>query len=316
MKKHLIRAVALCCMLMFNINAKELKPVERDYLKVATQTEINRKEIANGNLNQIEIWFKPVVLTRWNDLTKDMLVEEQNEELYDFFQGSYILLGQQNSNEGIAALYNPWVDAILLLHLDNSSEVVKVNNFVFLDGETWRNEEGVNTSRKENLSVTIWRKFSESVSKFDTQYIRFQSSDFSKLLEVNQKKELKNIRQKTIARMGLMVKLFDGENNVVLTKIAALRKEIHKSEIINFKRHFVKNQNQVVLDSFVGLPHLIRKGMRLYAFIPTTESTLVAFVNPEMPRYISIFKIPNSGGLTMEWFDINDSSKLINAWDK
>ena len=266
-------------------------------------------------------WFKADALDKWNHLTRKMTIIKDSPGTFDFFEGSEIFYGSYRKHQSIAAIYNPWIDGILILLLDNSGEASLVEDFVLISGESWRGQKIANPllllmPGKEPTSVRIWRNFALTKEIFLKFYPEEAEVKTLPLPKVNTANEIEVINARIALRFKLIA-VFLGEKYVYAKKQAAIVKAlitIRDPEKIELGEFFAQSQNKVVLGSFFHIPLLVRQDMKLYAFVPGKDNALLIFINPYVPRYVVSVEVNKNKKPTLEWYDLFQSGVLYKSW--
>lgn len=268
----------------------------------------------------------------WNAfVATEMIVQQQT----DFFMGAAELSGPADKKGAIAALYNPWWDAILVLDMrvqetsDFESAPLKVSKFAFLSGETFRGEpvKGVPSCRTvvpedDPLSVELWRVTSATRKMFESKFplegnARRVRAGFADIQgNADKEKEMSIIQCRSALRMQHTVALL---KNARATGTAALLTRLARSgSHFRLCTYFKMPVSRPLLKTFSELPKEARKGFLPYCYIPTEKASLYVLVNKDAPTLyisVSLMKDVKAETSSMEWYSLTQSDELLAAWN-
>lgn len=285
---------------------------------------IARKMAISDPQGVMSRWMQPGAYKKWQELTAEMFDGKNSPELSDFFTTSLVLLGPQNNDTGIVALYSPWQDAILILQTDNSDPVRKIEDFVFLPGSMLRDEQNHDKFAQSvfptetPLSVALWKLYDSSVKKFESTFPLTAEPGLKPVRNFDAKAALKAIRKNSLARFGLLMKLLDENNTLPLAATMVFTKILRDSNQELASKQFQPGLSIELLESFYKLSPEIRKGLTLYFYLANDKQELFAFSHVDFTRLVVIIAQPkdDKSQPAFEFFDFNSSPELLNSWQK
>ena len=289
-----------------------------------------RESAIENPAKAVRFFFTASAGRKWHArVDPDFAVQQQT----DFFTGAILLFGSQNQCGGIAGLYNPWWDAILLLKLetiggdDDSRSSIGVSEFHFVSGEMFRGEsdaEGVGTRTvvpgKDPLSVELWRVCSSTRSAFESYFPCELKPGWGKfarvLLSRDMKREMERIQTRSVLRLqhcaGLLANSRDAGIAAVLTRLA------RRGNLYELYKHFRMKESRPLLRTFAELPEMFRNDFTPYCYLPAKDATLYVLVNKKVPRLyvtVSLPANPTAATSSMEWYDLMQCDELLAAWN-
>ena len=166
----------------------------------ATVAEIRSAMSVNADAN-IGSMMKMKANLQWIGIRKNF----SNSQVKDFFMGALQLSQNSDKDISIQALYNPWLDSMLLMKLSISENKAIVDDIMILSGETFRNEKYLPTnvekmlSTKEPLVVSLWRNVDSTRRIFEEKFKTVEDSNsvYSsyKIADKNEEKHLVSIQR-------------------------------------------------------------------------------------------------------------------------
>ena len=280
----------------------------------------------------IEYYFSDEAKMKWR--TSIFAKEMNAQQLADFYTGALPLPGPQSPKESIAALYNPWWDALLLFRIkpiDASKESIAhmaITEFYFLSGETFRGEKNVGENityrtvvpETDPISVEIWRVLSSTRKRFEkilplsgrTTY----GSLAMQLVSYNEVKELERIQVRSALRLKFAAMLL--QNKADLGKSAILLNLVKTSGKYQLFRHFRAKESFKMTETFGEMPDIFRKDFIPYGYLPTAEGVQYLFINKKVSRLYVTISVPKDvpkKPAQFEWYDLAQADKFLEAWN-
>ena len=268
---------------------------------------------------------------KWRREVTPLISQKENIALLDFFVGSVVFIGGVSNEKGIAGLYSPWSDGILLISMRlKAGEKPCFDNFFFVSGESFRGEniskpqESLQLYQPQNpLVVEVAKLYGKSVAAFNRLYpteetaplIQMELSD--KMM--SQSAELGLIMVRQMYRMGMFASICEDENKVWRDELRTLFNLLEK-EPEKLKDYASDKQRAVALDNVKMLPVALRANLTPFYFVPMQNGLLLALVNPLTPRWVVLVTykgtkpLPKSG--VIELLDLEQSEKIIELWRK
>ena len=301
--------------------AADIKEEDFAILESGGQALIIRSAAISNPKTALTEFFLPEAATAWNRLVAPTFEGGRSYEISDFFNTSLILSGAQQSESGILAFYSPWQDAILLIRSVGKGEARRGGEFLFLTGETFRGETfqdsmEVVTPLKAPLSVTLWRVYSQTLQRFNKLFPVEGTPDLAALRKgVDQDAEFQHIRLRSIARTVLAKKLVTpAYRNGLANCLLALRGLQNGNERV-LKNLFGEADPVGAVAGLAKVPMAIRKNIEPVYSLVSENRSMFGFLNPGAPRFVFLVSVDQEGKFHLEWFDLEESAKLYQAWE-
>ncbi len=278
------------------------------------------------------------------------------EVLADFFTGAILLSGPTRtrggatkamSSEGIVGLYNPWWDAMLLLHMATRevhpdfvmpeapslsvTPAVVVKDFKFISGETFRGEsvekDAVAIRRTtvipedDPISAEVWRVTAATVKQFERvlplegKRVSFGGCGAAVMCPDY---ELESRRLALRAGLRLKLSLALLKNSQAFGIGIHVQKMARNGSLFQLYSYFREPESRKLLSQFSELPSEFRKDFVLYGYVPTKEATLYVLVNKKFSRLYVTATVPTDVPKTpasFEWYDLDKADEMIELWN-
>lgn len=282
----------------------------------------------------VEMYFSPSAQSKWK-----LKVAREMESIMtaDFFTGAIPLPGPQSVVESIAAFYNPWWDAMLLMRMRpveataTSIAHVEVTEFHLLSGETFREEPPekddasirITTVVPENdpISVEVWRSLSTVKKRFEVlfpldgpvTYGAFAST----LAMLDANLEMKRIIARGALRLKFAQMLLKNKKDAfTATTLANLVRTAGHYQLFTY---FQDKECFKMLRTLSEMPDVFRKDFIPYGYVPTEAGTQYLFINRKVSRLYATAAVPAGVGkdkpASLEWFDLAQSDELLKTWE-
>lgn len=293
-----------------------------------------RTSAMENPMEAVDYFLDDKVKARWNGkIASEMSVQQ----LTDFFTAASTLSGPADRRAGMVGLYNPWWDAILLLNITSNATAdfdnapLKISDYVFLSGETFRGEKADGVTRcvtvvpeSDPLSVELWRVTSGTRKKFMEMFpVEGQGGrSWSKLaklrleLSEGEGKEMERIQTRSALRLQHSLALLKNARDTGLASF--ITRLARKGNLYRLYKHFREPNSRVLLKPFSELPEITRKGFTPYCYVPTERATLYVLVNKDMPTLyvtVTLMKDIKAETSSFEWYYLTQADELLAAWN-
>lgn len=268
---------------------------------------------------------------KWRREVTPMISAKENLALLDFFTGSIVFVGGVANDKGIAGLYSPWSDGILLVSMQlKAGEKPCFDNFFFVSGESFRGDtlsqpqESLQLYQPQNpLLVEVSKLYGKSVATFNRLYPTEETTPLIPMelsgRMMSQSAELGLIMVRQTYRMGMFASICEDENKGWRDELKTLFNLLEK-EPEKLQAYASVKQRTTALESIKLLPLAVRSNLTLFYFVPVQNGLLLALVNPLTPRWVVLVmykgKTPSPKSGVMELLDLEQSEKIIELWKK
>lgn len=280
----------------------------------------------------VDYYFSDEAKVKWN---ASLFSREFNaQQMADFYTGAIPLPGPQSEVESIAAFYNPWWDALLLVRFKPFEETneriahMGVTEFYFMSGETFRGETNGGDIRyltvvpeKDPLSVEIWRVLAGTRNKFEEFLPLNGRITFGrlamKLVSYDEKFELERIQIRAALRLKFAVMLL--KNRADLGTSAIMLNLVKNADKYQLFRHFRAKESLKMIETFGEMPDVFRKDFIPYGYLPTAEGVQYLFINRKVSRLYVTISVPKEvpkKPAQFEWYDLALADKFLSTWEE
>ncbi|MEI6190957.1 MAG: ankyrin repeat domain-containing protein [bacterium] len=299
--------------------------------KLTKDTNSFRLSAAINVDNGISSWTEKSAYDKWSTEIVPKLFETTPEKnmLRDFFSGAMVMTYNSVSQDSnIVLLYSPWADCILLLKMKFSNDKNTISDYVFVAGETWRNEkletpeealkfygsDSVLDKDLVNLVSSVKKIFvDEYVNKNETKLI----SDGIKNGVASALEELRPPVIRLLYREQMYVNYLATSTKPLVQAANKLVDLVVAGDRNGLKSYLAPNQNQDFLNAILNLTPELRKNLvgPVY-FSGNPKNGIVAFINPEYPESVLITRvIIKDGGksdVTVFLIPLSESDKIAS----
>lgn len=275
-------------------------------------------------------WATPEFTERWNAHVMRLFQEPQMIMWEDFFSGSVVWAGGIEDGEGIAGLYSPWCDGLLLMRVRIDGWESRITDFRMLSGEALRNEPIPTESTvqktlrlyvgSEPPTLALSRLYADSLAAFEEAYP--EEAELN-LMPDRLADRVKTDTEETALIKGRMAYrlymyrefLSEQKNSRFLAKTGRLLTAIEEGEPDTVRALFTPDQAPEPVDSMLEIPDEIRARMTASFFGRKDDAAVVGLISPVAPKWV--FMVLMEGDpeddlvLTMEMLDLEASAQVL-----
>ncbi len=282
----------------------------------ATVAEIRSAMSVNADAN-IGSMMKMKANLQWIGIRKNF----SNSQVKDFFMGALQLSQNSDKDISIQALYNPWLDSMLLMKLSISENKAIVDDIMILSGETFRNEKYLPTnvekmlSTKEPLVVSLWRNVDSTRRIFEEKFKTVEDSNsvYSSYKIADKNEEIERFQIRSATRMQLFIHLKNDKTAQITAQ--NILNELRNSSLNKLKRRFTNLGDIDFLKTFSHIPNEFRDFI-LYQYISAPKERLYLFTSKLTPRIFVVVNVQRRGVRQFfQWYDLNESTAFLKAWE-
>lgn len=267
------------------------------------------------------LFFQGAALVRW----EHQVAQADWEETFvaDFFTGAVALGGPSNEQGTLAALYNPWQDAILLLRLAPSTrygkeQVPLIEEACLRCGEDFRGEaleplkvETVVPPAQTPLSAVIWQKVNQTVARFDALYPP----------EASPKASLGAWSAgPAVARAALRASWFKrlgADDGSDLARVQVFARQLRYAKADRLMRFFANPNTAFYCQTWAEVPAEVRRNMVPYGWLEVPgeagREVMIVYVAANLPSIYATIHLRPGSPATLEWFDLTQAEALQAA---
>ena len=329
-KRHLrlleIFGVFLLSLMCIPAEASESKPLKKMYKNA--DKGVMAKTISSVASYRMFALKDPMLASKkimtnsayaaWEKQVNRLDKEMRKAYLTDFFNTSVVFVAPQKMDSGISALYSPFLDVILLVQTDNIDQVSKIENFCFIAGNIFR-EENMKLEElpisilpiKSPFSISIMKIFAATEKKFQ-EFIKENKSikNYSTLAD----EKFQFIARNMFVRSYFSVTLLKPDNKDALKLMGEILNFLKNKNLDQLKEKVKPGIFQKQVELYCSLPIQIQKDMKFCYYLSSSDRNLFVFCNKFFPRLIVVVtaeKNKKDAKWTFEFFDINLSASHL-----
>jgi hypothetical protein len=296
----------------------------------AAQLNIFRLSAGFDVNRAMEVWADKNFQAKWQkEIALLFPGKADRQQLHDFFSSAVVLMGRAEAGRAVVTYYNPWLDGLLLIAVESGKEHPVLTDFCFISGESWRGEKPQTGEDllalymlKEPLTITLARKYSQTVAKFNRLYPPTGAFVFLPD-EVKQcvgpaGQDLAPIKGRMLYRAKMFQLLFAKENHTAVVVTKDLRHLLAEGDVKKLLAYLAPKQNLDMLQTICMMPAALRRNLAPNYFVNNRSAggSIMALVNSEMPRWFFAVQVLNRGSgakpeVTIETMDLESSSIIM-----
>ncbi len=280
-------------------------------------------------------WATPDFMERWDSEVMTLFEKPEMIMWEDFFSGSVVWVGTIQDGAAIAALYSPWCDGIVVLHVTIDGWESRMTDFRIMSGEALRKEAIPTASDVQKTlrlyvggeapTVALSRLYADSLNAFEAAYL---GQSELKLLPARLADRVKKDTQETAMLKGRMIYrqymfrelLAEEQNSRFLAQTGLLLSAIEEGEPDTVRGLFSPEQSPLPLDSLLEIPEEIRSHMTVAFFGRKGEEGLVGLMSPVAPKWIFMVLMQDGDDdslvLKTEMLDLDASSQVLELLNR
>ena len=275
----------------------------------ATSLDNFRMAAAGDVDSAISKWGSSSFTEKWKQEMGPLFTNAAAKNLLmDFFSSAVVVQGEKIENQTIrTALYNPWVDEVMLVKVKSNGLKVTLDDFCLIAGETWRNEKidpsldllKLYTSRRP-LAVKLVELCEQSKTNFmlelnkpepDSRFI----PDSLKTRIGTTLEEWRPGVARLLFRSQMFQALFAPQNKAVDQTASDLIKRLKVGDAASLREYLSPSQDEKALDIICGLPKSVRARFCPNYFAGGPKESIVCLVNPSYPTIFILVQFKLEG---------------------
>ena len=283
----------------------------------------------------LQQWATPEFMNRWDAHVLRIFQKPEMIMWEDFFSGSIVWAGTMGEGEGIAGLYSPWCDALLILRVRIAGAESRLTDFRIVSGEALRNEpiptEAVvqKTLRlyvgSEPPTLALARLYADSLEAFEAAFPEEGNLDLlpdrlSDRAKTNTE-EAALIKGRMIYRLHMFRELLGEQRNSRFhAETGRLLRIIESGESERVRAAFSSDQAPEPVDSLLEISEDIRAAMTVSFFGRKGADAVVGLISPVAPKWVFMVLMEENEAenlvLTMEMLDLEASAQVLDLVDQ
>ena len=263
--------------------------------------------------------FRSIVGIKW----KRMLKNSGFAPIFlsDLFTGALLINGPFGEKCAVAALYNPWWDALLFFRLEaaENGPPWKITSFELQSGEDFRGEppSGIPSidpviAQKGRQALVWMRLIKATRARFDAVFSGKKPENCSFRNEFPPTSRLP-VQLRAAARMKLHQTMLG--NKGVIVEMSAFLQLLRGVKAEKMKA-VLKGNDLRTFRFFAALPVGFRRTMTYYGCWTTERQRLYLYISKMNPNIICLLYINAGVRVNFEMFDLNDSEKYLDVIGK
>ena len=271
----------------------------RNLLKHATIINGFRMEAAVDVDKAAQTWGDPGFREKWAKEVETLFVTQPEKRLFrDFFSSAVVLPGKLDvSSQTDAALYNPWVDCVMLLRVGAVSGKPLLTDFCFIAGETWRDEKVATAEdllilyrSSTPLAFDLAKRFRATMEPLRKGILNQTGQTLLpsqlKTRTATAAEELRPPMVRMLYRQKMFEEFLSPKNQQVVAAAQKIMELVQKGDRVELGNYLSSAQDRKTLDAICNLPVELRSRLCPNYFSGAPKNSLVAFVNPAYPEWV------------------------------
>lgn len=311
-----------------------------DEIKVAaldlTGTANHFRLMAGANLGKAaKTFLSPEAQARWDKVITPT-AQKQAALWNDFFAQAVIWPSCLGKEHGVAGLYNPWADALMLTAWGGRGAEWKMADFVFVSGESFRGEEITAAGgapawlrEKGDLRVALARQYHGTLAVYNEAYPLAGELD---LLPGKVRGKLKTgpavewtlieirlLHRIEMYQAWLLAKDEKAPEKVLAAKAASFKDALVKGDRDALQALFPKEQDAGIIKTATLVPQEIRQNMVPVFYLRREADAVIIYSSPAWPRYyLPLYLTYNQGAASLAGVQVCEfeASKLLLGPEK
>ena len=294
-------------------------------MNITARANVFRLEASSNVTTAVKKWGDRSFRSKWDKEVGPLFGDAEEMELCDFFSAAVLWTGGMTGREAIVGFYNPWVDGLLIVHIDASGKGGVLKDFCFIAGESWRGEDLDNPEdalalykAEKPLPAALAELYSVSDTLFRKRFPA-EGKTVVKTAEVKKiagstAEELIPVKARMMYRLKMYRNYLAEENRAAMITAGALMKKLKTGDTEDLIEFLSEKQEKQLVETVVLLPEYVRAKLGPIYFGTSGDFAVVALLNPGAPRWMIIAKMKGEKrdlDVTIETFDLHTGDEFL-----
>lgn len=305
--KWFMSVILLCVMssVLWAQNGPEQTNEKRKEMTKAEKIATVRIIAAAMPGNALKDWMTSGALKKWNGIYGPFIQEDGSSAIMkDFFSSALLLIGPQTDFSGIFAFYNPLQDSILLIQADNTGSLPRIEDFVFMTGNDFRNQplkkdeypQAIVPTKEKLDSVLI--KNTGMVSLIFHREFPSNAKDISlgKYRKFNNDDSFQKVASHATLRMEILKKFTMPEAAADAEIAGEIALQLWKGDLAEMKNYFqIQPESMIFVERFAKLDKRVKTTLFPVLYLKNKKEILFGFSSRALPELIVLTKVSAEG---------------------